>query len=171
MSIQKIQKKKKIPPFRIHGQEPQGGQEPPPHDAATSRRRLLRGHRGPGAAVRVQGGSGAHHGRRGGARGAAAVVRRKPARPAMAARRGTGGGERERARRGAEGVRGVGVGGDAAADAGSRGDRLLLPVDGPLAHRGQPRRRHAGGETREIISPPPLLEKEMQCLMRCVREW
>lgn len=41
----------------------------------------------------------------------------------------------------------MGVGGDAAADAGARRRRLLLPVDGPVAHRRDPRRRHAGGET------------------------
>jgi hypothetical protein len=49
-------------------------------------------------------------------------------------------------RRGREGVRGVGVGGDAAADAGARGRRLLQAVDGAVAHRAKPRRRYAGGE-------------------------
>lgn len=49
-------------------------------------------------------------------------------------------------RRGGEGVRGVGVGGDAAADAGARGRRLLRAVDGAVAHRAKPRRRYAGGE-------------------------
>jgi hypothetical protein len=72
-------------------------------------------------------------------RGAAAVVRRAQARPAVAARQ---------RRRGGQGVRGVGVGGDAAADAGTRRRRLLRPVDGALAHCEEPRRRHAGGEKR-----------------------
>ena len=52
---------------------------------------------------------------------------------------------RQRQRRG-EGVRGVDVGGDAAADAGARRGRLLRAVDGAVAHRAEPSRRHAGGE-------------------------
>jgi hypothetical protein len=40
----------------------------------------------------------------------------------------------------------VGVGGDAAADAGARGRRLLQAVDGAVAHRAKPHRRYAGGE-------------------------
>jgi hypothetical protein len=67
------------------------------------------------------------------------VVRRAQARPAVAARQ---------RRLGGQGVRGVGVGGDAAADAGARRRRLLRPVDGALAHSTGPRRRHAGGEKR-----------------------
>jgi len=49
-------------------------------------------------------------------------------------------------RRSEEGVRGVGVGGDAAADAGARRSWPLRAVDGAVAHRAEPRRCHAGGD-------------------------
>lgn len=53
--------------------------------------------------------------------------------------------------RGREGVRSVGVRGDAAADAGARGRRLLRAVDGAVADRTKPRRRYAGGTQKAII--------------------